>query len=172
MKPYPQPDSTIKREGSSSVAAADPAQAVEEEEEEEEDGSIIPSESYDGLICGECVKGHHVLRDKAGIEGWMMIVPNDSGEFEVIGRAKGAGPSPGEEDQPKREDLEAQGQAMGEMSKKRSLDTSIEESDTKRRRLEGEQSGSEPGRGAGDVFLANGQREKLKLELDVSGIDR
>ena len=133
---------------------------VYEDDEEEDDEVLIPSDTYDGLICAKCVAKHSLLRERAGRPGWMTIERLGSG---MVVRSRDGAKGP-----------------------KRSLDGS-DEPDAKRVKLEvdnaadAEKSNDHPGelhikadqddnprdRGAGDVFLAFGVRDQLKKELDV-----
>ena len=47
------------------------------EDEDEEAECLIPSETYDGLVCAKCVESHPFLLEKRGTEGWMTIVPEE-----------------------------------------------------------------------------------------------
>jgi len=62
----------------------------EEEEDEEEAPVLIPSNTYDCLVCGDCVKSSPVLEGRIGTDGWMIIEPCDDGktEWRVVGRQK------------------------------------------------------------------------------------
>ncbi|OCF38488.1 hypothetical protein I317_07730, partial [Kwoniella heveanensis CBS 569] len=78
------------------VSASVAAEAVDEEDEEST--VLIRSDSYDGLICGACVKGNDYLRSKAGEAGWMIIEPASTslssaseGQWEIIGRINDGG---------------------------------------------------------------------------------
>lgn len=115
---------------------------------------MIRSDTYDGLICATCVQSHPILTANAGSEGWMMIEP-EAGGWTVIGR--------------------------GEKTLKRKIEDN--EGDSKRARFEHDAHpetdavttesvppGNDPDvqwKGKGDVFLADGVREKLKAKLDV-----
>jgi E3 ubiquitin-protein ligase UBR7 len=144
---------------------------------------LIPSDSYDGLICSACVKGNDYLKDKGGEEGWMIIEPDGDG-FKVIGRPK--------------IEVEDKAKAIGA---KREREEGLDE-ENKRVKLDGEAEKDQPnpllessaitpqadlpqeeGRietklsepttssratGKGDIFLAEGVREKLANTLDVS----
>ena len=59
--------------------------AEEVEEEEEDEQVLIPSDTYDSLICGECVLSNPFLASQAGKEGFMIIEPRES-SWVVIGR--------------------------------------------------------------------------------------
>ncbi|XAO24080.1 hypothetical protein I312_102870 [Cryptococcus bacillisporus CA1280] len=141
--------------GASSVLATEEG---EEEEEEEDEQVLIPSDSYDSLICGECVLSNPFLTSQAGKEGFMIIEPRGS-SWAVIGRSI-------------RQDDEAEvglGEKRGpeenkETSKRIKLD---DRSDAR----EGDVStDNEKRKGKGDVFLAHGVRNRLKFQLDMDTI--
>jgi E3 ubiquitin-protein ligase UBR7 len=47
---------------------------------DEDPSPILPSESYEHLICGECVRKHSILQRYAGTKGWQMVIPTESKE--------------------------------------------------------------------------------------------
>lgn len=139
---------------------------------------LIPSESYDSLVCGACVRKHPLLARKAGMPGWMIIEPDAaSGEMKVIGRlsdgadpdardkAKKEDPSPEESRPQKREAEEDGAERPGKRAKPEEPGGS---SDTRSSEASSATEQHSTPRGHGDVFLADGIRERLKTELDVS----
>ncbi|GMK58788.1 hypothetical protein CspeluHIS016_0602300 [Cutaneotrichosporon spelunceum] len=48
------------------------------DEDEEESDSLLPSDSYDGLLCAACA-AHPFVNARRGKEGWMVIVPQGEG---------------------------------------------------------------------------------------------
>ena len=146
----------------------------DEDDEDDEAASLIPSGAYDGLICAGCVRRHAFVNERAGKDGWMMIVPNDEGDgWGVIGRRLEA-----------KEEKDRAGSP--EVGEKRYLDNEEMEETAKRPRLENGVNGIEPTvtvelnaenavarsfewtrEAQGDVFLAEGVRDKLKATLDV-----
>ena len=73
---------------SATADPANPSPPTQDEEDDayDEDGALIPSDTYDGLVCAACVASSSILRDKAGTSGYMMIVPREDDTMEVIGR--------------------------------------------------------------------------------------
>ena len=131
----------------------------EEEDEDEERTVLIPSDTYDGLICGQCVRSHELLRDRAGKQGWMRIEPDEGvdgwrviGRRDVINGLKREPPDDGNESG-KRPRLEP-GMDEGKEQDKPKSDSKEEPPRITRK-------------GQGDVFLAHGIREQLKHTLDV-----
>jgi E3 ubiquitin-protein ligase UBR7 len=142
----------------------------DEEDENEEKEVLIPSDTYDGLICAACVRRNAFLASKAGTEGWMMVEPTEDGSLEVIGR-----PAEQEVKAPetitsteeaysaesidgirKRSEEEADGPEAKKVKVKGSDHTSVAESQSSWR-----------WKGKGDVFLAHGVREGLKSTLSA-----
>jgi hypothetical protein len=145
---------------------------------------LIPSDSYDGLICSACVKGIDYLKDKGGEEGWMIIEPDGDG-FKVVGRPE--------------IEVEDEAKAIGA---KREREEGLDE-ENKRVKLDGQEGDDQPNplsdsstgkpqadlpqeegrietkptepptsstraKGKGDIFLAEGVRQELANTLDVS----
>lgn len=170
------------------------AETEDDEDEDEEAAVLIPSDTYDGLICAGCVQRHPFVRDRAGKDGWMVIEPDESGSsWKVVGRRTSE-----EEKKPdvQQEEVIADGKpGPGGLPEtvKRPVEDGGEERDAKRSRLEEggtagalveegvvkSESTAVPGKpilqgersskGAGDVFLSYGIRDQLKASLDVSG---
>jgi E3 ubiquitin-protein ligase UBR7 len=144
---------------------------------------LIASDSYDGLICSACVKGNEFLKDKGGEEGWMIIEPDGDG-FKVVGRpeievedeAKAIGAKrereEGLDEENKRVKLDGQ---EGDDQPNPLLESSAvtgADSEQEEGRIVTKHSGSTTAstraKGKGDIFLAEGVREKLANTLDVS----
>lgn len=157
--------------------------ATDEEDEEKE--SLIPSETYDGLICAACVAGHPVLKDRAGSTGWMMIVPKEDGGFEVLGRPSLPTDTATKVELADEKDVKpsedpivlSEADRAGTAPPKRSAEDHLEEESHSVKKArpstpgvkpEPDHAGSPTSGGAGDVFLAHGEREKLKSSLTVS----
>ena len=147
----------------------------DEDEDEDEENALIPSDTYDGLICANCVKSNHFLREKAGQTGFMIIEPTTDG-WEVLGRS-----TPKEEQEPVEtaaatngsddpKDEMGKGQENGN-DPKREPDELAEERPLKKARLDLEMYPSTTAdvilKGKGDIFLADGIREELKASLSV-----
>ena len=145
---------------------------TDDEDEDEEAVVLIPSDTYDALICAGCVREHPFVSDRAGRDGWMTIEPNENKVgWKVMGR---------------RVDIEEEESDAGETREisnglKRSAAENEVEDSPKRRRLDGNEVKGEPTvapiahpgapqarKGNGDVFLAYGVRQQLKLTLGVS----
>ena len=47
----------------------------EEEEEDDEKDTRLPSDTYDSLICAQCVRSNKLLTSLAGTKGFMMLLP-------------------------------------------------------------------------------------------------
>ncbi|WVQ78008.1 hypothetical protein IAT38_000089 [Cryptococcus sp. DSM 104549] len=144
--------------------------ANEEEEEEDDEDVLIPSESYDGVICAQCVQSNPFLRSKAGSKGWMIIEPSEDGAWKVIGREEEVSVEVKEEGKEEIGDTVA--------GAKRIREEEDGEEASKKVKLDGEapvevapQIQSMPEwKGKGDIFLANGIRESLKLTIDATTI--
>lgn len=183
-----------------------------DDDEDEEALCLIPSESYDALVCAECVTGCPLLMERAGMQGWMIVEPSPEGTgFIVVGRSEtvvtGAKRENGEKDEgEKRVRLEdgADGRRErpeGDEQAKSDGAEQVEPAKTPAERHEekpaaasqatpsAETTAAKPAatensastestslttkvtwrwKGAGDLFLAHGLRERLQRELDVS----
>ncbi|OWZ80192.1 E3 ubiquitin-protein ligase UBR7 [Cryptococcus neoformans Tu401-1] len=135
--------------------------ATEEGEEEEGEGDeqvLIPSDTYDSLICGECVLSNSFLTSQAGKEGFMIIEPRES-SWVVVGR-----------------DIRQEDEVTVGLGKKRGLEESRETSkrvkldDGSEARERDAFTDSERRKGKGDIFLAHGVRNRLKFQLDTDTI--
>jgi hypothetical protein len=133
---------------------------------------LIPSDTYDGLICSACVEGNQYLKEQRGEPGWMTIVPQGEA-YRVIGRPEdnavateiGAKRERADEEdgQNKRVKLNEE---EAPSTKAEGADSSCPEDETVKTDLS--QSVKAPsGTSKGDIFLADGIREKLQAELDV-----
>jgi E3 ubiquitin-protein ligase UBR7 len=150
----------------------------EGDEEDDEARVLIPSDTYDGLICAACVEGNEYLKSKAGSNGWMLIGKKEDGEgYEVLGRGDQAS-TEGIETGVKRAREVGEGKEDAKRIKVDSDDTN----ETRARHTEdpgiaktstsvaGPSSSSttpiiSPGKR--DIFLSHGIRERLNAELDV-----
>ncbi|KAK8869888.1 hypothetical protein IAR55_000456 [Kwoniella newhampshirensis] len=144
-----------------------PSREEEEVEDEDEEAAVlIPSETYDGLICSDCVRANTYLTSKAGTEGWMIIEPTDDGGWQVVGRKDESG-----------------GMTKAEVNTlengKRALADTDEQGEgvpKKKVKLQVGPTSSEPShgewqlKGKGDIFLANGVRDGLQSILDAETI--
>jgi hypothetical protein len=145
---------------------------------------LIPSDSYDGLICSACVKGNDFLKDKGGEEGWMIIEPDGDG-FKVVGRPEIEVEDEAKAIGAKREREEG----LDEENKRVKLDGEVDKDQpnpllessaiTPQADLPQEEGGIETkpnesttsstrAKGKGDIFLAEGVRQELASTLDVS----
>jgi len=155
------------------VAKADPDK--EEEDEDEEEAVLIPSDTYDGLICAECAGGHPFIRHKAGTEGWMMIEASEEGGSSTVIRRR-VQVKEEKEEKPEGESYGLKRSAEDEEvvggPKKPRLehgDIQTETDHTMTSVQNGVANGGEgQWKGEGDVFLAYGIRDQLKASLDVS----
>ncbi|UOH81538.1 hypothetical protein LQV05_004209 [Cryptococcus neoformans] len=146
------------------VTAPDDAPSVlatEEGEEEEGEGDeqvLIPSDTYDSLICGECVLSNSFLTSQAGKEGFMIIEPRES-SWVVVGR-----------------NVRQEDEVTVGLGEKRGLEESHETSkrvkldDGSEARERDAFTDSERRKGEGDIFLAHGVRNRLKFQLDTDTI--
>jgi len=146
---------------------------------------LIPSDSYDGLICSACVTGNDYLKEKAGDEGWMIIEPDGDG-FKVVGRpqtevgdqAKEIGVKREREEESDGENKRLKLDAQEGKDKPTPLSDSsaVTGADLSHEAGRAETKPSEPTastirtKGKGDIFLADGVRDKLASTLDVSSL--
>ncbi|OXC69828.1 hypothetical protein AYX13_01595 [Cryptococcus neoformans] len=135
--------------------------ATEEGEEEEGEGDeqvLIPPDTYDSLICGECVLSNSFLTSQAGKEGFMIIEPRES-SWVVVGR-----------------NIRQEDEVTVGLGEKRGLEESQETSkrvkldDGSEARERDAFTDSERRKGKGDIFLAHGVRNRLKFQLDTDTI--
>lgn len=164
------------------------------EDEDEEARVLIPSDSYDGLICAKCVESSTIVKARAGTEGWMTIEPGEAtDQWTVKGRPqKHHGEAkPGDQEEKtygvlrERHDDGVEGEDAGSYAtgskRPRSDDEALLELEKKKSRIDvasglelpdthvaGNSGESSSRTGAGDVFLAYGIRDQLRKELDVS----
>ncbi|WWD01501.1 hypothetical protein V866_008445 [Kwoniella sp. B9012] len=171
---------------------------VVDEEDEEESTVLIRSDSYDGLICADCVKGNGYLRNQAGKDGWMIIEPTSDGSqggWTVIGQKSDTGNDVNGKTGGGEEVTTNKSEDVGnveEKGKRKAEDfDEVGEESTKKIRLENglatpvtasnkstsegtdSISSSSSGwqwKGKGDIFLANGVRDQLKDQLDEETI--
>jgi E3 ubiquitin-protein ligase UBR7 len=154
----------------------------------EENPIILPPDKYAHLVCGECVKKSVLLKRMAGTPGWLMVVPKEnagsqtswSDQWEVLGQpVEKAGI------------ITVESESDANIGEKRKAGDIAGEIDSKKARLDSEgyiastvnlvdnrcllptpvsrvqaiwQSESDS-RAKGDVFLVEGEREKLKALL-------
>lgn len=168
-----------------SEAKPDPEKINEDDEDDEE--VLIKSDTYDGLICAACVSSHDYLRSQAGRTGWMVIEPKDGG-WEVLGRPDGQAPSLRSSSAADVKEANGTDRSAGTDIPLISVKAGV---NAKRSIEEVSPSEAEPSaspvdkkakkedhpteslallvlRGKGDVFLADGVRERLKATLPVS----
>jgi E3 ubiquitin-protein ligase UBR7 len=176
-----QPDTD---DAAKSEAKLDPEKINEDDEDDEE--VLIKSDTYDGLICAACVSSHGYLRSQAGRTGWMVIEPKDGG-WEVLGRADGQAPllsssaadvkDTNGTDRSAGTDSAPISVKAGANAKRSIEEVSPSEAESpalpvdKKAKKEDHPTESLPPlvlRGKGDVFLADGVRERLKATLPVS----
>ncbi|ORX39781.1 hypothetical protein BD324DRAFT_667125 [Kockovaella imperatae] len=119
--------------------------AATEDEDGEEENVLIPSDSYDGLVCAECVRSNTFLSAKMGTLGFMIIEPEVPEGWRVIGREERI--------------VEAEAGEAGEMKRRIEQDATHDSSDPKR-----DNDGVKI-HGKGDIFLAHGIRDRLNDTL-------
>lgn len=163
-------------------AKLDPEKISEDDDDDEE--VLIKSDTYDGLICAACVSSHGYLRSQAGQSGWMVIEPKDGG-WEVLGRADGQAPSlrsssaadvngtdisAGTNIPPVSVKAGANAKRSIEEVSPSEAEPSASPVDKKAKKEDHPTESLTPRvlRGKGDVFLADGVRERLKATLPVS----
>ena len=165
-----------------STRASHTPAAADDDGEDDEGEVLIPSESYDGLICASCVSGNAFLQEKAGQAGWMVIEPGEDGAFRVVGREEkpksdGRGSvSVDEAGGPAAATAEEENSSENaEGSLKRPAETIAEDEVTAKKprldtaiALSGTSTEASLRKGKGDIFLAHGVRSALKASLPVS----
>lgn len=121
---------------------------------------LIPSDSYDGLICAACVDSSEFVKSKAGSEGWMTIEPDAEG-FKVVGRGQGrsAIAEPGSK---RHRDDDNDG-----TSKRLKTDEESGVTNTGSAKAEARSLSTSAATGGSDVFLSHGIRDALRDKLDV-----
>lgn len=142
-----------------------------EDDDDDDEKVLIPSDSYDGLICAACVRMNPFIEAQAGQEGYMMIEPKDDGSLDIVGKKTN-------EEKPYMKDTseKKEGTSNNPIEKKRSAEETQSEPAAKKIKVveavEVRPSCSETNgckwKGKGDVFLAHGVREQLKSTLSVS----
>ena len=154
------------------------ATTEDDDEDDEEKKVLIPSDTYDGLICAACVRGSAFIENRAGTEGWMVIEPRGDGTHEVIGRQDNEDRSPRQAAVEERSDHTKDGDDEIALGQKRPAEEITDENNAKKVKLEGDSRASSSvkaeensqwrWKGKGDVFLAHGIRDGLKATLSVS----
>ncbi|WVN85258.1 uncharacterized protein L203_100403 [Cryptococcus depauperatus CBS 7841] len=131
------------------------SEEVADEDIDEESNVLIATDTYDGLICADCVNSNSFLQAQAGKKGWMIIEPVEEG-WTVVGK------SDLDEDS---SDLEVFKRPLNveesSFSKKLKLDSGSLKVDGNHWRWKGK----------GDIFLAHGIRENLQTQLDATAIE-
>jgi E3 ubiquitin-protein ligase UBR7 len=141
---------------------------VEGDDEDDETRVLIPSDSYDGLICASCVNSSDYVKSKAGKEGWMTIEPDVEG-FKVVGRIS---IDTTEEKGLKRERTDTVEGPIKKIKTEEGQGVVEEESNRDARKASVEEESDSPPTkvktgGRGDIFLCHGVRDILRSELDV-----
>lgn len=138
-----------------------------DEDEDEEADCLIPSDTYDALICADCVRPHSLLSERAGTSGWMVIVPGEKeGEWTVVGRAEPA--TNGSKRALEETDLPDAKKTRVEGSSEQDAVSAAVNAEVGATTKPEDSAPATERKGAGDIFLANGIRERLGRELDVS----
>lgn len=175
----------MKDEQTSIEVKKDDKENIENENDDDDDdekGILIASDSYDCLICSDCVENNDLIKARRGTEGWMTIEVDNDGTSRVVGREK--------KDQGQEVGLEVKSQKSRDFVngdvKSEIIDGITNEMNGLKRKMDSEgldhdekdekkikvEYGIGPllndKKGKGDVFLCHGVREKLKLELTVS----
>lgn len=154
----------------------EPTEVLQEDEEDEEADCLIPSDSYDGLICAACTKLHPLLLERAGVNGWMVIEPGEQeNEWRVVGKAAAGGKRPADEDsdsQAKRARVDDEAAPISQPGEVAGSHPQEDEARAAAATEPAEPPQPTPSassrKGAGDIFLGHGIREKLKAELDIA----
>jgi E3 ubiquitin-protein ligase UBR7 len=166
------PSNTSAAAPASSSTMPEQEEHLDDEGDDDEDKTmLIPSDTYDGLVCAACIRSNPYLTMKAGTQGWMIIEPSESvaSAFEVIGRD---GVNTAEErNEAKRKEREADEEVPGKKAK-------VENGESKAvpasplENVSQKEVNPRGWKGKGDVFLAEGIRESLKATLDVRDISK
>lgn len=156
----------------------------EGDEDDDETRVLIPSDSYDGLICAACVDSSDLCRSRAGTRGWMIIEQSSEGPV-VIGRdtegvADVTTTGPQVESNLKREreveDLSSVKRTKTDAESSTGPDSKSADglnADQSRTKVPvntpkpQQQAQVKDRQSKRDVFLAHGIREQLQTELDV-----
>jgi E3 ubiquitin-protein ligase UBR7 len=144
----------------------------EGDEEDDEARVLIPSDTYDGLICSACVEGNQCLREQRGKPGWITIVPEGEA-YRVIGRPEDRADATEFGAKRERADEEDGQNKRVKLDEEEAPSTKVEDAESSRPEDETakndiSQSVKAPsGTSKGDIFLVDGIREKLQAELDV-----
>lgn len=162
----------------------------EGDEDDDETRVLIPSDSYDGLICAACVEYNDICRSRAGTRGWMIIEQSSEGPI-VVGRdtkdagdvATGSESEAEVESRPKRKreaeesssvkrtktDADADAESSTAAISKSGDGADANQSGTNHKVSvpKSEKAVVKESKSKRDVFLAHGIREQLQTELDV-----
>lgn len=137
----------------------------EEDDDDDEAKVLIPSDSYDGLLCAACVNTSEYVTSKAGRDGWMTIEPDGEG-YKVVGRL--VAPISGETETGAKRERPDEPLSPNKKAKIERENGDMTINAQTGAKADAETETTNAGKGKGDVFLAHGIRERLQDELDVS----
>lgn len=152
----------------------------EGDDDDDETRVIIPSDTYDGLICAACVESSEICKTRAGSRGWMIIEQTGAGPVVVGREAMIEGEEPTRvpddtsqkrerEDDPESESKRLKTESESKVPPAPLCDDASEAVPERVNPVEPKEHNSKP-TSKRDVFLAHGIREQLQSELNVSSL--